>query len=82
MFPYNIFRGSKTLLKKYGLIYTKLLLQEIFTGTDHAYALMVKKIHGVSYEEMFPPVVSWSMVRILLTLSDIIGLKSRKVEYL
>jgi hypothetical protein len=36
---------------------------------------------GRNYWETYAPVASWSTIRLMLTLSSILGLQSRQVDY-
>ena len=46
---------------------------------DETYALVV--VYGVDFDETYALVVQWSTVRMLLSLSLTLGLKTRQVYY-
>ena len=40
-----------------------------------------KQIEGIDYFETFAPVVNWQAVRIMLALSIVLGLSTKRVDY-
>ena len=40
-----------------------------------------KQLEGVDYFDTFAPVTNWMMVRLMLTLSSILGLATQQVDY-
>ena len=60
--------GKRTQQVKCNDIFTKLVLTE---NANEKALITIKKL----------PVISWSIVRLLLVLSAVFGLKSRQVDY-
>ena len=54
---------------------------EVYRHRSRICANGKRQVHGIDYEETFSPVVSWSTVRILLTLLAFLALQSRQVDY-
>jgi hypothetical protein len=40
-----------------------------------------QQVHGIDYFDTYAPVVSWSTVRTLLTMSCVLGLESKQIDY-